>query len=121
MFEGIITDIANFVVQISGIFVISALGVLVGFPIVQLGNHWGKILGDDEFKSKGVLFFGFLVSIFFVGVFFELATPFVNSILATYIAWIPSVIAVLILLLFAWFCKSFDFKPSWKIVIVPVL
>jgi len=121
MFEDLATNITALIVQVTSIFVISALGVLVGFPLVQLGSHWGKIKGSKKFQSKELLFVGFLASIMLVGVFFELAKPYIDGLLKTYLVWIPTVVASLVLLLYAWFSKSFDFKPNWKVIAVLIL
>lgn len=111
----------DMLVQISTIFEISVAGTLIGFPLVKLGNQWGKILGNYKFKSPEVLFVGVLVSTLFTGVLFEFATPFVSMLLYLFLEWIPTVIGVSILVLYGWFCGSYGWKPKLKVVGLPIL
>lgn len=108
-------------VHYSSLYLIGVASCLIGFPLVKLGNKWGKILGSHEFNSRPVLFVCLIVSVFFMAIFFDIATPFVSALVLRYFEWMPTMIAVSTLVLYGWFCKFCEFNPVWAIVAVLVL
>jgi hypothetical protein len=118
MFEGITDFLINGMVQFASIYLTGIAGVLIGFPLVHIGNHYGKIFGDSEFKSHEVLFIGIIVSIVFTGILFEFVTPFLPTLLFSVEEWIPMICAFSTLLLYAWFIRAIKQEVRWKIVAV---
>ena len=56
--------LVDVLVHYSTLYLIGVASCLIGFPLVKLGNKWGKILGSHEFNSRSVLFVGVVVSVF---------------------------------------------------------
>lgn len=108
MFEGITDFLTNGMVQFAAIYLTGITGVLIGFPLVKIGHHSGKIYGDKNFKSHEVLFVGVIVSIVITGVMFEFVTPLIPSLLVHVEAWIPLICASGTLILYGWFTKVIE-------------
>jgi hypothetical protein len=113
--------LVNVLVHYSTLYLIGVTSCLIGFPLVKLGNKWGKIFGSYEFNSRPVLFVGLVVSVLFMTILFDVATPFVSQLILKYVEWIPTLLAVSTLILYGWFCKSCDFNVVWAIIAVLVL
>jgi hypothetical protein len=107
--------------QYNADYLMVIVGTLIGFPLVQLGNRWGKILGDHEFKSVPVLFLGVLASIFLTIILFRIVSPIVAILLLQFSQWIVFIDSLATLALYIWFCRSFHFNERWWIVAILLL
>jgi hypothetical protein len=116
-----IETLINGFMHLNGVYLTAIAGALIGFPLIQVGNKWGKVFGDNKFKSPKVVFIGFLASLFFVGVFLDVAQPTLIKFLFQFLNWLPIFDAVATLTAYAYFCKSFEFSFKWQIILPLVL
>ncbi|MFB3888132.1 MAG: hypothetical protein ACE14S_01460 [Candidatus Bathyarchaeia archaeon] len=120
MFEDITPVLATILDQFTTMYLIGVTGVFIGFPLVKLGNHYGKILGDKKFKSTEVLFVGVVVSVILVGLLFKFVEPYVLELVVPFTKWSPIMFSTGTLALYGWFLHALDVEIRWK-VIVPLV
>jgi fatty acid desaturase len=97
-------------------------GTMMNGIIVTIGEGWGKIRGSDAFQNKKRLLAFFVIEILLIAGTLEFIASFLQSLLLSYIQFIPALVVQFIVIFYLWFNHSFDFDPNWLTVgIIEVL
>jgi hypothetical protein len=118
---GTADSFVDFLVWVNTLYLTSVGGAMIGYPLVQLGDRWGKIWGSKGFKSVPVLFGGFILSLVIIGYLFEVATPKVSEFVQQNLQWKVLIDCACTLIVYVWFSETFGFKLRRNIVGILIL